>query len=162
MSILNITYTYIHDNFQDQIVTAWIRITLEYWSFGIECLVLLNGKEMMNQLSMDLLTRLTIIYRDKYLHRQILACLVLNDEVMTNMTIYAFQPQFFNPLKHQVGHPTFEFWKSLFPIFFILYSHNYTPPIPSEICEHIGKVIFDIPFMIQSHAESMKKILGAL
>ena len=23
--------------------------------------------------------------------------------------------------------------------------------------EHIGKVIFDIPFMIQSHAESIKK-----
>ncbi len=31
-----------------------------------------------------------------------------------------------------------------------------------EKLEHIGKVIFDIPFMIQSHAESMKKILGAL
>ena len=28
--------------------------------------------------------------------------------------------------------------------------------------EHIGEAIFDIPFMIQSHAESMKKILGAL
>ena len=27
--------------------------------------------------------------------------------------------------------------------------------------EHIGKVIFDIPFMIQSHAESMKKIMEA-
>jgi hypothetical protein len=27
-------------------------------------------------------------------------------------------------------------------------------------CEHIGKAIFDIPFMIQSHAESVKKILG--
>ena len=64
---------------------------------------------MMNQLSMDLLTRLTIIYSDKYLHRQVFACLVvLNDVVMTNMIIYAFQPQFFNPLKHQVGHPTFE------------------------------------------------------
>jgi hypothetical protein len=24
-----------------------------------------------------------------------------------------------------------------------------------------GEAIFDIPFMIQSHAESMKKILGA-
>ena len=70
---------------------------------------------------MDLLTRLTIIYSDKYLHRQVFACLVvLNDVVMmTNMTIYAFQPQFFNPLKHQVGHPNFEFLKLLFPIFFI-------------------------------------------
>ena len=29
-------------------------------------------------------------------------------------------------------------------------------------CEHIGKANFDIPFMIQSHAESMKEILGAL
>jgi hypothetical protein len=75
---------------------------------------------MMNQLSMDSLTRLTIIYSDKYLHRQVFACLVLNDVVMTNMIIYAFQPQFFNPLKHQVGHPTFEFLKLLFPIFFIL------------------------------------------
>jgi hypothetical protein len=28
--------------------------------------------------------------------------------------------------------------------------------------EHIGKVIFDIPFMVQSHAKIMKKILGAL
>ena len=35
------------------------------------------------------------------------------------MIIYAFQPQFFNPLKHQVGHPNFEFLKLLFPIFFI-------------------------------------------
>jgi hypothetical protein len=37
---------------------------------------------------------------------------------------------------------------------------------PSEInekkMEHKGKAIFDIPFMIQSLAESMKKILGAL
>ena len=36
-----------------------------------------------------------------------------------------------------------------------------TLPRPSEISEkkleHIGKVIFDIPFMIESHAESMKK-----
>ena len=31
-----------------------------------------------------------------------------------------------------------------------------------EKCEHIGKAIFDITFMIQSHAESMKKIIGAL
>ena len=31
-----------------------------------------------------------------------------------------------------------------------------------EKLKNIGKVIFDIPFMIQSHAESMKKILGAL
>ena len=37
------------------------------------------------------------------------------------------------------------------------------PTIPrlSEISD-LGKVIFDIPFMIQSHAESMKKIVGAL
>ena len=28
--------------------------------------------------------------------------------------------------------------------------------------EHEGEANFDIPFMIQSHAESMKKILGAL
>ena len=27
--------------------------------------------------------------------------------------------------------------------------------------EHIGKVIFDIPFMIRSHAESMKKNPGS-
>ena len=31
-----------------------------------------------------------------------------------------------------------------------------------EKLEYIAKVICDIPFMIQSHAESMKKILGAL
>ena len=31
-----------------------------------------------------------------------------------------------------------------------------------EKCEQIGEAIFDIPFMIQSQAESMKKILGAL
>ena len=39
-----------------------------------------------------------------------------------------------------------------------------TPPRPSEISEKKidGEAIFDIPFMIQSHAESMKKILGAL
>ena len=28
--------------------------------------------------------------------------------------------------------------------------------------EHIGEAIFDVPFMIQSHAKSMRKILGAL
>ena len=41
-----------------------------------------------------------------------------------------------------------------------------TLPRLSEISEkkleHIGKIIFDIPFMIQSHAESVKKILGAV
>ena len=41
-----------------------------------------------------------------------------------------------------------------------------TPPRPSEISEkkleHIGKAIFDILFMMQSHAESMRKIPGAL
>ena len=41
-----------------------------------------------------------------------------------------------------------------------------TPPRPSEISgknwEHEGKAFFDITFRIQSHAESMKKILGAL
>ena len=31
-----------------------------------------------------------------------------------------------------------------------------------EKLEHKGKVIFDISFMIQSHAESMNKMLGAL
>ena len=38
-------------------------------------------------------------------------------------------------------------------------------PRPSEISEkleHIDKVIFDIPFMTLSHAESLKKILGAV
>ena len=28
--------------------------------------------------------------------------------------------------------------------------------------EYKGKAIFDIPFMVQTHAESMKKILRAL
>ena len=42
----------------------------------------------------------------------------------------------------------------------------HTPPRPSEISEtnwstYIDKAIFDIPFMTQSHAESMKKILVA-
>ena len=32
----------------------------------------------------------------------------------------------------------------------------------SQKCEHIGEAIFDIPFIIQSHAANMKKILGAL
>ena len=40
-----------------------------------------------------------------------------------------------------------------------------TPPRPSEISEkkleHIGKVIFDIPFMMRRHAESMKKNPGS-
>ena len=31
-----------------------------------------------------------------------------------------------------------------------------------EKLEHKGKAIFDIPFIIRSHAKSMKKILGAL
>ena len=31
-----------------------------------------------------------------------------------------------------------------------------------EKLKHIGKAIFEIPFMTQSHAESMKKILGAV
>ena len=31
-----------------------------------------------------------------------------------------------------------------------------------EKLEHKDKAIFDIPFMIQSHAESMKKIQGAI
>ena len=41
----------------------------------------------------------------------------------------------------------------------------HTLPRPSEISEKnwsTGKASFDIPCMIQSHAESMKKILGAL
>ena len=42
---------------------------------------------------------------------------------------------------------------------------TYTPPKPSEIseknwCTYLDEAIFDIPFMI--HAESMKKILGAI
>ena len=43
---------------------------------------------------------------------------------------------------------------------------NSTPTRPSEISEKKlelkGKVIFDILFTIQSHVESMNKILGAL
>ena len=38
-----------------------------------------------------------------------------------------------------------------------------TPPRPSEISEKKwSKTIFEIPFMMQSHVENMKKILGAL
>ena len=37
-----------------------------------------------------------------------------------------------------------------------------TPPRPSEISEKNVSTFFDIPFKIQSYAESMKKILGAL
>ena len=32
----------------------------------------------------------------------------------------------------------------------------------SEKLEHVGKVIFDIPSMIQSYAENMKKFLRAI
>ena len=42
---------------------------------------------------------------------------------------------------------------------------EYTLSSQSDISEklvHIGEAIFDIPFMIQSHAENIKKILGAL
>ena len=39
---------------------------------------------------------------------------------------------------------------------------TYTVRNKWEKLEHIGKVIFDIPFMTQNHAESMKKILGAV
>ena len=39
---------------------------------------------------------------------------------------------------------------------------TYTVRNKWEKLEHKGEAIFDIPFMIQSHAESMKKILGAL
>ena len=50
--------------------------------------------------------------------------------------------------------------------FFSLLSIRTTLPRPSEISEknvrvYLGKVIYDIPFMIQSHDESMEKILGA-
>ena len=38
-------------------------------------------------------------------------------------------------------------------------SYEYTPPRPSEISEHIGKAIFDIPFVIRGHAENIKKSL---
>ena len=37
-----------------------------------------------------------------------------------------------------------------------------TPPRLWEKLELKGKAIFDIPFMIQSHAENMKKIMEAL
>ena len=37
-----------------------------------------------------------------------------------------------------------------------------TPPRPSEISEKNVSTFFDIPFKIQSYAESMKKILGAV
>ena len=46
-------------------------------------------------------------------------------------------------------------------IYLITINSRGKPPTLSEISakklEHIGKVIFDIPFMIESHAESMKK-----
>ena len=46
-------------------------------------------------------------------------------------------------------------------IYLITVNSHGKPPRLSEISEkkleHIGKVIFDIPFMIESHAESMKK-----
>ena len=46
--------------------------------------------------------------------------------------------------------------------FQIRLAKQYTLPTLSEISEGIGEAIFDIPFMIQGHAESIKKILGAL
>ena len=39
---------------------------------------------------------------------------------------------------------------------------TYTVRNKWEKYEHIGEAIFDIPYMIQGHAESMEKILGAL
>ena len=42
-------------------------------------------------------------------------------------------------------------------------SHTtYTVRNKWEKMKHIGEAIFDILFMIQSHAESMKKILGTI
>ena len=41
-------------------------------------------------------------------------------------------------------------------------SHYIDRPNKWEKCEHIDEAIFDIPYMIQSHAESLNKILGAL
>ena len=38
----------------------------------------------------------------------------------------------------------------------------YEIPCKREKFEHIGEAIFVIPFMRQSHAETLKKILGAL
>ena len=42
-----------------------------------------------------------------------------------------------------------------------LYFLQLTPPRPSQL-EHIGEAIFDIPFIIQSHGDSMKKILDSM
>ena len=47
-------------------------------------------------------------------------------------------------------------------IFKITKHTTYTLRNKWDKLEHIGKAIFDIPFMIQSHAESIKKILWAL
>ena len=57
--------------------------------------------------------------------------------------------------------------RSTFPsITFCPGNFLYTQPRPSEISmkklEGKGEARFDTPFMIQSHAESMKKIVGAL
>ena len=49
--------------------------------------------------------------------------------------------------------PTFDSYRAHYP---------YTVKNKREKLEHIGKVIFDIPFMTRGHAESMKKILGAV
>ena len=46
----------------------------------------------------------------------------------------------------------------------IIYTKHTTYTIENkwENLEQIGEAIFDIPFMIQSHDESMKKFLGTL
>ena len=43
----------------------------------------------------------------------------------------------------------------------IIYT-TYTVRNKWEKLEHMGEAIFDIPFIIQSHAESIKKIMEAL
>ena len=52
------------------------------------------------------------------------------------------------------------FWSWDMCLLVILTEHTtYTVKNMQEKLEHIGKVIFDVPFMIQSNVESMKKIL---
>ena len=47
-------------------------------------------------------------------------------------------------------------------MFFIRRHTTYTIRNKDEKMEGKGEASFDTPFMIQSHAESMKKIVGAL
>ena len=60
-----------------------------------------------------------------------------------------------------VCHPFYQYY--VISSLKVYFDHTtYTIRNKWEKLEHIGKAIFGIPFMIQSHAESMKKILGAL